>query len=131
MSNTAVMNSKADTQNSGLDNFKLAVALALLVAGLGGFYYFAEFSVLVRVLALLAVTVAASAIALRTEKGRLLAAFFKDAQTEVRKVVWPTREETVQTTLVVMVVVIVVSIGLWLLDMLIGWLVQALTATGG
>lgn len=131
MSNAAVMNSKADTQSSGLDNVKLALALVILTGAMGGFYYYSAASVLLRVLALLAATVVAAAVALRTEKGRLLASFFKDAQIEVRKVVWPTREETVQTTLVVMVMVVVVAIALWLLDMLLGWLVQSITAIGG
>jgi len=60
-----------------------------------------------------------------TAKGRLLAAFFGNARTEVRKMVWPTRVETTQTTLIVIAVVIMVGIFLWLLDMLLAWLIGA------
>ena len=57
--------------------------------------------------------------------------FLREVRDELRKVVWPTREETVQTTLVVMIVVTVVAIALWLLDMFLGWAVQYLTLRGG
>jgi preprotein translocase subunit SecE len=62
--------------------------------------------------------------------GRVLG-FFSDARTEVRKVVWPTRQETVQTALIVFGVVIFMGIVLWLLDMLLLWAVRLLTGQGG
>ena len=70
-------------------------------------------------------------IALQTDKGRNIWLFFQDAQIEVRKVVWPTREETLQTTLIVIAVVIVIAIILWLLDMFLGWAVRGLLGQGG
>jgi len=88
------------------------------------FYYYADVSKLARVVGLIAAVGVAAAIALQTDKGRTLASFVKDAQIEVRKVVWPTRQETVQTTLVVMVVVIIIAIFLWILDMALGGIVS-------
>jgi preprotein translocase subunit SecE len=114
-----------------MDTVKLAAAALLLLAGVGGFYYFGEQSTLLRVVGLLAVAGVAVALAYTTVMGRTFAGFLGDARTEVRKVVWPTRQETVQTTLIVFVMVILVAIFLWLLDMLLLWGVQALTGQGG
>lgn len=58
-------------------------------------------------------------------------AFAREARVELRKVIWPTRQETLQTTLVVLVMVVVVAIFLWLLDMLLLWAVNGLTGLGG
>lgn len=125
------MNSKAEPQDSRFDTVKLITALLILVGAVGGFYYYSEQSTLVRVLGLLAAVGVAALVALQTDRGRFVWAFFKDAQVEVRKVVWPTRKETVQTTLIVMAMVIVVAIFLWLLDMLLAWAVRLLTGQGG
>ncbi|MFT4562847.1 MAG: preprotein translocase subunit SecE [Gammaproteobacteria bacterium] len=118
------MSKNAETGTSTLDTAKLAVALIILVGSLVGFYYFAELSKLIRVISMIAAVGVAAVIALQTEKGRSLSSFVKEAQTEVRKVVWPTRQETVQTTLVVMVVVVIIAIFLWLLDMGLGAIVS-------
>jgi len=118
------MSTKAEATASTLDTVKLGAALALLIASVVGFYYFADISKLARVLGLLAAVGVALAISLQTERGRTLASFVRESQTEVRKVVWPTRQETIQTTLVVMGVVIVVAIFLWLLDMMLGGIVS-------
>jgi preprotein translocase subunit SecE len=69
-------------------------------------------------------------IALRTEKGRSVAAFFHEAQIEVRKVVWPTREETLQTTGLVIVMVVLFAAVLWALDWLLGHGIQFVIGTG-
>jgi len=118
------MSTKAEASTSTLDTVKLATALTLLMGALVAFYYFGDVSKLTRVLGLLAVVGVAAALALQTERGRTLIGFVKDAQTEVRKVVWPTRQETVQTTLVVVVVVVIIAIFLWLLDMALGGIVS-------
>ncbi|MDA0823298.1 MAG: preprotein translocase subunit SecE [Proteobacteria bacterium] len=118
------MSKNAQTVASPLDTAKLAVALIVLLGALVGFYYYAEVSKLIRVISLIAAVGIAAVIALQTEKGRSLSSFVKESQTEVRKVVWPTRQETVQTTLVVMVVVVVIAIFLWLLDMGLGGIVS-------
>ncbi|MFT4581860.1 MAG: preprotein translocase subunit SecE [Gammaproteobacteria bacterium] len=118
------MSKNAEPIASTLDTAKLAMALIILVGALVGFYYYAEVSKLVRVVSLIAAVGIAAVIALQTVKGRSLSSFVKESQIEVRKVVWPTRQETVQTTLVVMVVVVVIAIFLWLLDMGLGGIVS-------
>jgi preprotein translocase subunit SecE len=70
-------------------------------------------------------------VALSTVKGKGLLSFMSGARTEVRKMVWPTRVETMQTTLMVVIIVILLSIFLWIVDMLLGWGVKTLLATGG
>ncbi|WP_018143866.1 MULTISPECIES: preprotein translocase subunit SecE [unclassified Thioalkalivibrio] len=113
--------SEQSEQTGVLDTAKLAVAVALLIAGVMGFYWFQDESTLIRVLGLLAVVGVAIGIAMTTAKGSQLAGFMGNARTEVRKMVWPTRVETTQTTLIVIAVVILVGIMLWLLDMFLGW----------
>ncbi|MDJ0778556.1 MAG: preprotein translocase subunit SecE [Gammaproteobacteria bacterium] len=96
-------------------------AVLVLIAGVVGFYYFEEESQLLRVLGMLAVAAVAFAIAATSHQGRAGLAFVKDARVEVRKVVWPTRQETLQTTIAVLFMVILVAIMLWLFDMFLGW----------
>jgi preprotein translocase subunit SecE len=123
------MASKTEVQSSGLDTAKLAVAALLLVAGVVAFYWYQDQSTLYRILGLLAIVAVAAGIALTTAKGRSIVSFLQDSRTEVRKMVWPSRTETVQTTLVVFLVVIVVGIFLWLLDMFLGWLIRLIIGT--
>jgi preprotein translocase subunit SecE len=86
---------------------------------------------LLRVIALLAISGAAAAIALRTEPGRRLWQFGLDVRTEVRKVVWPTRQETLQTTLIVIAMVVIVGVLLWLFDLVLVGILRFLTGQGG
>ncbi|MCG3145275.1 MAG: Protein translocase subunit SecE [Gammaproteobacteria bacterium] len=125
------MNSKVESQASGFDTLKLWVAALLVAAAMGAFYYFADASVLVRVLGILASIITAGFIGYQTEVGRRFADFLRESQIEVRKVVWPTRSETIKTTWVVVAVVVVMGVLLWLLDMLIAWVVRLLTTIGG
>jgi len=125
------MNSNVETPHAALDTVKLAVAVILLFGGLAAFYMLAEVPKLTRVLGLIAAIGVAVAIALQTDKGRAISAFIGDAQIEVRKVVWPTRKETVNTTLAVMFVVILAAVILWLLDMFLGFLMQYLMGQKG
>ena len=125
------MNARAEAGADGLDTAKLAAAAVLLVAGIFAFYYFAAYSTLLRVLGLLVIGGASAAIALQTQPGRQLWQFIGDARTEVRKVVWPTRQETLQTTLVVVVMVLILGIILWLFDMLLMAILRYLTGQGG
>ena len=124
------MNSKADTAGSKLDSLKIVVALALVIAATAAFYIFPEQSQLLRVVGILIAVGLAAAIAYTTEKGQQFWAFLQGAQIEVRKVVWPTREETVQTTLIVILVVVFIAIFLWLLDMFLGWSIGHLLGRG-
>ena len=113
------------------DAVKWIVSLAVLVAGLVGFYYFSEHSTLLRVIGLLIAVGVSVVVAVQTEKGRLTWDFMRDSRTEVRKVVWPTRKETTQTTLIVLAVVALVAVIMWMLDSLLGWLVRLLLGQGG
>ncbi len=122
------MVSKTEQSTSAIDTFKLMTAVLVLLAGVVGFYYFEEESQLLRVLGMLAVAVIAFLIAATSDVGRRSLGFFKDARVEVRKVVWPTRQETVQTTIAVLFMVVLVAIMLWLFDMFLGWGVSKLLA---
>ncbi|MDX1252052.1 MAG: preprotein translocase subunit SecE [Gammaproteobacteria bacterium] len=113
------------------DKIKLILAVLVLGAAIGAFYYYADHSMLVRVLVILVALGISTAIALQTGSGQKVLGFVRESQVEVRKVVWPTRKETLQTTLVVMAVVVLVAIFLWLLDMLLLWAVRLLTGQGG
>ncbi len=124
------MNSTVETTGGKLDTFKLGVALLILIAALVGFYFYADQDLLYRVIGLLVAVGISVAIALQTEKGREIWGYFHDAQIEVRKVVWPTRKETINTTLLVIGMVIIVAIILWLLDMFLGWSIGALMGHG-
>ncbi len=124
------MNAKTEVEGSGLDTAKLTVAIVLLLAGIGAFYQFEGYSILLRVLGLLVVGSAALGIAYQTRVGRLAWGFVQASRAEVRKVVWPTRQETVQTTLVVFVMVLVMGIMLWLFDLMLMTIVRALTGHG-
>ena len=111
-------------QSTVFDTVKLIAAATLLVLGVSAFYYYADQSLLYRTLGLLTLAAIAIGIGLTTDKGQALWGFLKESRIEVRKMVWPSRTETVQTTLVVFVVVILVGIFLWLLDMLLGWSIR-------
>ena len=125
------MAGKAEVQSSGLDTVKLVVALLLAIAAVGAFYYFGEQPLLYRALGLIAVCIVAVGIALTSVQGRRLWGFVQESRTEVRKMVWPTRAETLQTTLIVLLMVLLVGVFLWLLDMFLGWAIQLLIGTGG
>ena len=125
------MNSKVETVSGVQETIKLLAALLIVLAAVVGFYVYADESTLVRVLALLAATGVSLFIALQTSKGRDCWAFLQDTQMVVRKVVWPTRQETIQTTLLVILMVIIVAIFLWLLDMFLGWSIGSLMGRGG
>jgi preprotein translocase subunit SecE len=125
------MSSRVEAANSMPDVLKWTGAAACLAAGLVGFYYFAEHSTLLRIVGLLLALALSVVIAVQTEKGRAVWNFMLDSRTEVRKVVWPTRQETTQTTLIVMAVVALMGVILWALDSLLGFLVRLLLEQGG
>ena len=126
------MVAKTETEVSNkFDTFKLVIAIAILLAGIGGFYYYVDESLLYRVLGLVTIVMVAAGIAMTTGTGHAVLSFGREARAEVRKVVWPTRQETVQTTLMVVVAVILLGIFLWLIDMILLEAVQLLTGQGG
>jgi preprotein translocase subunit SecE len=115
------MNAKVEQASgtSAADIAKLALAALILVGGIAGFYYFADAMQVLRVLGLLAALVAAVFVGSQTALGRSTRFFLKESSIELRKVVWPTREETIRTTGVIIVVVIIISLILGLIDLLL------------
>ena len=127
------MNSKAENSKPAIaDTLLLLVSVIMLLAGVGAYYYYQDLAITpVRVAALIVVTVLASWIAAQSEKGGAFFRFLKEADIERRKVVWPTHQEAVQTSLMVIVVVIIISLFLAVVDWMIGGLVRALLTGGG
>ncbi|MEW6999746.1 preprotein translocase subunit SecE [Colwelliaceae bacterium BS250] len=123
------MNASAENQPSGsLDTVKWVLVFLLLGSAIVGNYYFGEMSVLLRAGAVVAIVVVAGFIAMQTQKGTDGLAFAKEARTEVRKVVWPTRQEAVQTTGIVLVATVFMALVLWGLDSLLYALVSFITS---
>lgn len=118
------MTASTSIESSKLDILKWGVVAVLIGAGVAGNVYFAEESMLYRVLALLVLAVVAGFVALQTAKGHSFWTLLKDARTEIRKVVWPTKAETRQTTLIVLAVVVMVGLLLWALDSLLSLIVS-------
>jgi preprotein translocase subunit SecE len=115
------MSAKAE-ETGRLDGLKWSVVALFVAAGVGGNMYFSGESLLYRVIALLILALVAGFVAYRTEKGAAFFELLKGARTEIRKVVWPSRQESTQTTLIVVAFVFVAALILWGLDTLLGWL---------
>jgi preprotein translocase subunit SecE len=103
------------------DKLKFALALLLVVAGVVGFYLLSEQAMVLRVLAVLAGVAAGAAVAWFSGPGRQFALFAQETITETKKVVWPTRKETVQTTGLVFAFMVVMAVFLWLTDKTLEW----------
>nr|WP_297404039.1 preprotein translocase subunit SecE [uncultured Marinobacter sp.] len=117
------MESKAVQSTSRFDVLKWLVVFVLIAIGVVGNQYYSAESLLYRVLALVGLAIVAALVALQTDRGRRFATLLKEARVEIRKVVWPTRPELVQTTAIVVVFVLVVALLLWGMDSLISLLV--------
>jgi len=115
------MNTSVDSKEARFDGVKWLLVLLLVGTGIAGNIYYAEQPLLYRVLALLVVGGATVVIALKTAQGMSFWVLAKEARTEIRKVVWPTRQETLQTTMIVLAVVLLAALILWLLDLGLGW----------
>jgi preprotein translocase subunit SecE len=113
-----------------VDKIKIAAAVALAVAGLAGFYYLGESAMIVRVAAVMAGLIAGSVVFWLSEPGKQFYAYAQESVTETKKVVWPTRKETLQTTGIVFVFVIVMALFLWLVDASLLWAVKKLMGQG-
>lgn len=113
------------TAGGALDWLKWLVVAALLGGGVYANWYFTDESLLIRVLGLLAGAVVAVFIAIQTERGRNTWNLMKEARSEIRRVVWPSNQETTQTTMVVLVLVLVFALILWGLDSLLSWIVSS------
>ena len=113
------------TSSSSLDWLKWLVVAALLGGGVYGNWYYQDESLLIRVVGLLVGAVVAAFIAIQTERGRSVWSLLKEARSEIRRVVWPSNQETSQTTLVVLILVLVFALILWGLDSLLSWIVSS------
>ncbi len=112
------------------DKIKLVIAVAIILAAVAAYYIYSDVSTLFRFIGMIVAVIVAAVVASQTEPGRVALAYVGDARTEVRKVVWPTRKETFQTTLIVLAMVIVVAIGLFLIDSFLSWAVKFLIVPG-
>ncbi|MBD1583358.1 preprotein translocase subunit SecE [Pseudoalteromonas sp. S16_S37] len=110
------MSTNVETQSSSMDMVKWLIAIALLTGAVVGNYLYADMSVLLRAVGVVVAIAAALGVAFTTEKGRTFIAFAKESRIEVRKVVWPTRQETTHTTFIVMAATVVMALILWGLD---------------
>ena len=113
------------------DKAKLAVAVLIVIAGVGGFYVLADQASWLRWLAVVASLVLAALVALFSRYGVEFRHFVELARVELRKVVWPTRDDTLKTTGVVLFFVTVAGLFFWLLDLVLAWATKTLTGQGG
>src|SRR5215831_7161540 len=103
------------------DKIKIAAALALAVAGIAGFYYLGDRAMIIRIAALLAGMVAGAVVFLTSQPGKVFYQFSQESIAETKKVVWPTRKETLQTTGVVFGFVVIMALFLWMVDASLLW----------
>ena len=120
------MTTNAENKAGSLDWLKWLIVVSLLSGGIFGNWYYQDEMLLVRVIGLLAIAAAAILVALQTERGRAIWALMKESRTEVRRVVWPSNQETTQTTMVVLLLVFIFALILWGLDALLGWIVSSI-----
>jgi preprotein translocase subunit SecE len=125
------METKVEEQATFVDTVKLALAVLILLAGLVSYYYFANGAVLLRAFGVLIALVAALGVLYTSFQGQLLWKFIQGSRVELRKVVWPTREETIQTTLVVLVFALIGGVFFWLLDLFLLFVTSRITGQGG
>ena len=109
-----------------IDKAKLVVAVAMVALGVWGYYWLADSALVLRVLAVIAGLLAAGAVAWWSEPGRQFAVFAGESVAEVKKVVWPSRKETLQTTAAVFAFVVVMAVFLWIADKALEWILYDL-----
>jgi len=119
---------KLDIETNKNDLIKWVLSLIIFVAALFAFYYFDQYPLIYRVLGLLGIVLLDFLILFNTEKVKSLRVFTHDARVELKKVIWSTKTEVIQTTIIVFIVVIIMSILLWLLDKLLGAGIKLLLA---
>jgi preprotein translocase subunit SecE len=120
------MNAKIEKAGAGsgaVDVAMTTLAVLLLIAGIVAYYWYADWSGVARFGVLMAGLVACVAVGAFTRAGRSLREYLVESQFELRKVVWPTRDETLRTTLVIIVVVVILSLLLGLIDVVLKWIV--------
>lgn len=113
-----------------MDKIRLLLALLLVAAGVGGFYLLGDKPAVLRLLVVLAGVAAAVAVMWTTVMGREALAFVSESAAEARKVVWPSRKETIQTTGAVFALVLVMGIILWVVDFSLMWFIKMILGRG-
>ncbi len=113
-----------------LEKLKIFLAVAVIGVAVFGYYFFEDHSILLRVIGVLLAIVIAAVIFYQAETGKKTFQFIQDSRAELRKVVWPTKKETLQTTGLVIAMVVVIAVFLWVLDMILLWSVKLLTGQG-
>ena len=122
--------STQETSESGiLDIIKLLLAAGVLVGGLYSYYYFLEIALPLRVLMVLGGLAAGVTVAMTSTQGQRLWAFIQGARVEIRKVVWPTKQETTQTAIAVFVFTLIMALFFWGLDSFLLWLTRTLVGS--
>lgn len=124
------MSENTENSSNPLDLLKWLVSLALLGGIVAGNYMFEDVSVLYRAIAAVVIVAVSGFIVATTNKGSAFLTFAKDARIEVRKVVWPTRQETTQTTMIVLAATVFMALVLWGLDGIIVRVVSFITGLG-
>ena len=104
----------------------LILSIVVLITGMILFYYYSDVRLFYRVVGMISVVIFSAFIAYQSDFGKLVYSYVTDSKVELKKVTWPTKQETTQTTLGVIFVVIIVGILLWLFDMLLGWAIGTL-----
>ncbi len=108
------------------DKIKLVAAAVLVAVGIWGYYWLGDSALLLRILAVVAGILAGAAVAWTSEPGRQFAVFAGEAIAEVKKVVWPTRKETMQTTAAVFAFVVAMAVFLWISVKTLEWVLYEL-----
>ena len=124
------MNTQAEASVNIFDVVKQVFSVVFVIAGIAAFYYFSDIKLIYRVLGLLAISGGVIAMLATTAWGVVVSGFISDSKVEVRKIVWPTRDETTRTTLLVFAMVSIVSLMLWLFDTFLFWGIRLLTGQG-
>ena len=126
------VNAQTETSESGvLDILKLLISAVVLVGGLYSYYYFVEVSLPLRVLMVLGGLAAGIGIALTSTQGLRLRGFVQGARVEIRKVVWPTKQETTQTAIAVFIFTLIMALFFWALDSLLLYITRSLVGSAG
>ena len=122
------MTKQIDNLKSGSDQWKTILAIAIVIAALALYYVNPlNFNTLTKVLITLLWFVIAGAVFIKSTQGDRFLYFLRETRIELRKVVWPTREETAKTTGIIMIAVVVVAIFLWIIDAFFTWGVQSIS----
>ena len=122
------MTKQIDNLKSGSDQWKTILAIVIVIAALALYYVNPlNFNTLTKVLITLLWFVIAGAVFIKSTQGDRFLHFLRETRIELRKVVWPTREETAKTTGIIMIAVVVVAIFLWIIDAFFTWGVQSIS----